>query len=121
MVNELTTVPTRLIQNFPRERSLQRIVTRERLSEIPDFVPSVPDVPESLKNNCRGEVFYRFDSGINDVTRYVIFSSDFQLGELTTFKTGVFTENLKSVPRHFTKLITLKGFYWGKFDRGEHV
>ncbi len=38
VMNELKDASIGVIQNLPRERSLNRIVQRERLAELPDFI-----------------------------------------------------------------------------------
>ncbi len=112
---ELNDVTDDVIQNLPRERSLNRIVQRERLSVIPGFVPSVPEIPECLWNNNRGEIFFRSDSGVNDVSRHVIFKSDLQLNVLKESETWIVDGTFKSVPGYFDQLVTIQGKHLGRF------
>ncbi len=78
VTRQLVGIDANVIRNLPRERSLLRTVQRERAGNLPHFIPTIPEIPESLWNNSRGEVFYQRDSGFYDINRHIIFISTFQ-------------------------------------------
>ncbi len=43
VMNELKDASIGVIQNLPRKRSFNRIVQKERLVELPDFIPTIPE------------------------------------------------------------------------------
>ncbi len=112
---QTSNLSTELIVNLPKEDSLKRSVQRIRAAEIPDYVPSIPEIPETLWYNTRDELFLRKDSGIEEVNRHVIFASDFQMCILEKAKIWVMDGTFKSVPLHFSQLVTIMGNYLGKF------
>ena len=109
------------ISKLPANKSLNYIVSRERLNGIEDFSPSIPDFPLSLHNNLRGELFFRFDSGLNEVNRFVIFFSDFQKSIICKTKMWLIDGTFKSVPCHFNQLITIHAKFMGKFYPLVHI
>ncbi len=48
VTRNLVSANEEVIRNLPRERSLTRIVQRERASALPEFVPTIPEIPETL-------------------------------------------------------------------------
>jgi len=88
---------------------------------IPEFVPSIAYFPKSLWNNSRGELFLRYDSGIKDEDRFVIFSSEYQMSILKDSELWVMDGTFKSVPNHFEQMLTIQGKYLGKYWPLVHI
>ncbi len=88
---------------------------KERLAELPDFIPTILEIPESLWYNTRNETFFRIVSGSGNLNRYIIFLSDFQKNILNYSTTWVIDGIFKSVPNHFYQLITIQERYLGRF------
>ncbi len=55
VLNAIGGINEKVIQNLPKDRSLIKTVHRVRSKDIPGFVPSIPEIPESLLKNERGE------------------------------------------------------------------
>lgn len=58
---------------LPSRKVLMNTVNRVRNREIDDFKPTQQDIPPSLHKNPRGELFMRYDSGIDNDNRVVFF------------------------------------------------
>ncbi len=115
VTRQLVNLNNEVIQIMPKERSLSRAVQRERANELSNIIPTLPEIPERLWNNSRGECFYQRDSGYGDINRHVIFMSDFQKNVLKKAKTWIIDGTFKSVPNQFHQLVTIQGLYLGKF------
>ncbi|KAG0425952.1 hypothetical protein DMUE_6004, partial [Dictyocoela muelleri] len=104
-----------ILTALPTFKTMQNMISIIRNKQIPDFSPSIPDFPERLKLNCRGEIFLRYDSGVHDLHRHVIFFSEFQEKIIRKSTVWQFDGTFKSVPRNFSQLVTIYGEYMGKF------
>ncbi len=58
VTRNLTNVRADVIKILPKERSLNRTVQRVRQAALPGFVPTIPEIPESMWFNNRGEFFF---------------------------------------------------------------
>ncbi|KAG0423147.1 hypothetical protein DMUE_6168 [Dictyocoela muelleri] len=70
LTEKSSTIVTSVLKNYPEniytllptERSLTNSVSRVQINNIPYFIPSNSDIPETLHFNLLDEKFFRFDS-----------------------------------------------------------
>lgn len=70
-------------------------VNRVRNKEISGFSPKQCDIPQSLHKNTRGEIFFRFDSEIQDQSRFLFSFQIYNKKFLNHKRYGLFTQLLK--------------------------
>ena len=102
------------VSNLPSRRAMVNSVNRLRNKKLDNFRPSQADIPAGLHKNTRGEQFLRFDSGVEDPARVVIFFSDLQEEIIKDSTTWLIDATFKSVPNHFCQLLTIHCEYLGK-------
>ncbi|KAF7694710.1 hypothetical protein CDIK_2008 [Cucumispora dikerogammari] len=94
------------------------LTNRVRNKNTKDFIPSLPDIPSSLRMNHRNKEFMRYDSHDHNDTqgkRFVIFFSDIQHKFLKKNDTWCIDGTFKTVPSHFYQLVTIHGDVLGKY------
>jgi hypothetical protein len=63
---------------LPKLTTLKDKITKERKKEGGGDLIDMVDIPKDLLNDNEGNLFFRFDSGVLDTSRLVIFSSEFK-------------------------------------------
>ena len=115
VVRAMSDVKPELIPSMPIERSLKNYVNRIKNSKFGNIKPAIPDFPESLRINFRGDGFLQHDSGIGKNNRFVIFQTSFQKEVAEKVDVALIDGTFKSVPHGFYQLITVQGQVMGKF------
>lgn len=111
---EIAEIDTNLIQTMPKLKSIVDNINRKR-NKILGFVPSqIYDIPDNLKYDKKGNIFLRFDSGINDDNRYIIFFAKFKELRLQESKLILIDGTFKSCPSGFYQLVTIHGYILDK-------
>ncbi|KAG0442567.1 hypothetical protein DMUE_0181 [Dictyocoela muelleri] len=96
-----------IIPLLPNYKSLSNSVTKFRNRCLMNFITTNEEIPETLKKNLRGKIFFVSDSGINDEERYVIFQRDFMLDFLNKSKIWLIDGTFKSVPSRNTQVVSI--------------
>lgn len=60
-------------EKLPRLRSMVDSIRKIRNKEMGISIENIDDIPECLKKDDDGNYFLRYDSGVNDTNRFIIF------------------------------------------------
>ncbi|WUR02116.1 MULE domain-containing protein [Vairimorpha necatrix] len=72
------------------------------------------DIPEVLQVDSKKNRFLRFDSGMQDNDRFIIFFSEFKKSMIEKIDTFVVDGTFKSSPQGFYKIVVFHGHIFGK-------
>ena len=86
-------------------------ITRTRNKQN-NFVPNfTEDIPVELRQDLRGEMFFRYDSGINDESRIIIFATKYKEGFICKTNTWLIDGTFKTAPLGFYQILTIHGYF----------
>ena len=89
-------------------------ITRTRNKQN-NFVPNfTEDIPVELRQDLRGEMFFRYDSGINDESRIIIFATKYKEGFICKTNTWLIDGTFKTAPLGFYQILTIHGYFLGR-------
>ena len=108
-------------EKLPSRRAMSNSVNIVRNKILNDYKPKQLDIPNALHKNLRGEIFLRYDSGVEDQFRIVIFYSDIQAEILNLSTIWLVDCTFKSVPNNFSQFLTIHCEYLGKFIASFHA
>jgi hypothetical protein len=94
------------LQDLQKYKTINDIVTRKRNEKFNKHDYKQDDIPEFLKKDLCGNKFVRFDSGVSDNERFIIFYTDFAEKYFTKIENVLVDGTFWSVPSEFTQLIT---------------
>lgn len=72
------------------------------------------DIPPELHHDLRNNLFFRFDSGVNDTDRIVIFSSEFKKNYIEKSTILLMDGTFKTTPAGFYQILTIHGYFFGR-------
>ncbi|KAG0432055.1 hypothetical protein DMUE_5521 [Dictyocoela muelleri] len=104
--NLLLQISPETIPFLPKYRSLVNFSSRNKKNEI-IITNSRDDIPEIIKKTSRGENFYLFDSGIDDIERVVVFSTETNIIHMSYNKIWICDGTFRSAPRGFYQIYTI--------------
>lgn len=110
-----------LIIEMPTVKSLKQTIRRARNVNLNQTKDICSDIPEVLKNDSRGNLFLRFDSGIQDNNRFLIFTTKFKEQFISKIETIVIDGTFRSAPPGFFQLIVVHGFIFNSYYPLFHI
>jgi hypothetical protein len=109
ITSETKLLPENNLTEIPNLKSLNDKLTRIRKEHFCGFRPEFDDVPEFLKIYLRGCLFLRYDSGVNDSERFLLFFDQNCKRYLKFVKKIMVDGTFWSVPSSFCQLVTFNG------------
>jgi hypothetical protein len=106
-VKETLNKEKNILAALPKVTSIRDNITRNRNKIIGYSKETRFDIPESLKYDKNGNLFLRFDSGMEDENRYIIFYTKFKEEKFKTMDVFIIDGTFKSSPPEFNQLVTI--------------
>lgn len=103
-----------IVVSLPKYRSMFDNSTRQRNIKS-NFNTTFDDIPEHFKRDLQRKKFLQYDSGPNDVDRFIVLFSENNSNILSSISTVLIDGTFWCVPREFSQLITIHCLLFGKY------
>ncbi len=94
---------------MPHLKSLKESIRRRRAKKEGFISEACEDIPEILKKDFQGNIFSRFDSGINDINRFVLFYSEYNGKFIGKCEQLLIEGTSRSAPQGFKQILSING------------
>ncbi|WUR02128.1 MULE domain-containing protein [Vairimorpha necatrix] len=106
------------ITKMPSIEYLRDTIKRTRNSRLGFITGCIMDIPEVLQVDSKKNRFLRFDSGMQDNVRFIIFFLEFKKNMIEKIDTFVVDGTFKSSPQGFYQIVDkIEGSYSRAFDK----
>jgi hypothetical protein len=111
------TTSTLAIENLAnnlKTDSMKKIISRERNKSQGVSVIKFVEIPISLRKDYQGNEFFIFDSGYEDVNRFVVFSSVFKRKIIDISEVWLIDATFRTCPVNFYQLLTIQTYNFNR-------
>lgn len=114
IINETKNIPDNDLKDLQKFKTIRDRITKIRNMSYGVFNAESLDIPESLHKDLQGNVFFRFDSGVQDKSRIIIFSSEFKKKYFLQSEVLLIDGTFKIAPQGFLQVLTIQSLLFGR-------
>lgn len=99
---------------LPQYASMRKLISKERNMINMQNTRKSDDIPPELHRDARGYDFFRYDSGVENEERFIIFSSEFKRLYIEKCKICIIDGTFKTSPPGFFQILVIHGYFFGR-------
>lgn len=125
-ISQIVTNETKYLCNEVLSKSIKIDSMKKNISRVRNkfngiFVAKFVEIPDQLRKDYQGNDFFIYDSGHEDESRFVIFSSFFKKLFIEKAKVWVIDGTFRTSPSNFYQILTVQFYIFNKCFPGFYI
>ncbi|KAM0675707.1 hypothetical protein COBT_004270, partial [Conglomerata obtusa] len=108
IINETKNIPDNDLKDLQNFKTIRDRITKIRNMSYAVFNAESLDITESLHKDLQGNVFFRFDSGVQDKSRIIKISAEFKKKYFLQSEVLLIDGTFKIAPQGFLQVLTIQ-------------